>query len=155
MMINFVFIIALLYILVLDMKLMRYSAESFKNKLGRLGYGFIALIAFFYLRTVPLGPYSSTYIRLLYGLSPMLIIITSLMLVVLVLKCRKELMQTTWQLIRHKWNIIELTVLTALLIATAVDKSLWSFIGTFAIAAVLIAREAFFLALKRNNETEA
>jgi hypothetical protein len=73
----------------------------------------------------------------------------------LIIKYRKELFQTIQEFIKNKWNIIEVTALTSLLIATALDTSLWSFMGTLAVVGILITREAFIMALKRNNEAKA
>ncbi|MDH4230688.1 MAG: hypothetical protein OEW04_01510 [Nitrospirota bacterium] len=91
----------------------------------------------------------------MYGLSPLLTVVAIFLLLRFTLKYRKELLQTIQELIKNKWNIFEVAALTALLIATAVDTSLWSFIGTFAVLGVLIVREAFIVALKRNNEARA
>ncbi len=154
-MIKFLFISALLCVLFYDLKLARYAAQSTKKIIRGIIYSLILLIASLYLRTEPLGPRSSTYMTLIYGLSPFLSLVAVLLLLRLILKHRKELFRTILELIKNKWNIFEIAVLTGLLIATAVDTSLWSFMVTFAVSGVLITREAFIVALSRNKETRA
>ena len=154
-MIKFLFIIALLYALFYDLKLTRHANQSTKKIIRGMIYGLILLIASLYLRTDPLGLRSSIYIALIYGLSPLLTLVAVLLLLRLILKYRKELFQTIRELIKSKWNIFEIAVLTGLLIATSVDTSLWSFMVTFTVAGVLITREAFIVALSRNRETRA
>jgi len=154
-MINFVYICALLYVVFYDLKLTRYADGSTKMIIRKLTYNLILLVASLYLRTPPISQRSSTYIQLMYGLSPLLTVVAIFLLLRFTLKYRKELLQTIQELIKNKWNIFEVAALTALLIATAVDTSLWSFIGTFAVLGVLIVREAFIVALKRNNEARA
>jgi len=153
-MIKFILIIALLYVLFYGLKLTRYN-QAEKKIMRHMMSGLILLIASLYLRTDSLGARSSTYIQLIYGLSPLITVGAIFLLLGLILKYRKELFQTTQQLIKDKRNVFEIAVLTILLIATAVDTSLWAFIGTFAITSILIAREAYVVALKRNNEARA
>jgi len=154
-MINFLFIIALLYVLFYDLKLTRYAPDSTKKVIRNMGYGFLLLIASLYTRADPLYPRSSEYIKLMHKLGQLFTLVAVSCLFWLVLKYRKELFQTILQLMRNKWNIFELTVLTVLPIATAVDTSLWSFMVTFVLLGVLIAKEVFFVALKKNNEAKA
>ena len=154
-MIKFLFIIALLYVLFFDLKLTRHANQSTKKIIRGMIYGLILLIASLYLRTDSLGSRSSIYIALIYGLSPFLTIVAVLLLLRLILKYRKELLQTIRELIKSKWNIVKIAVLTGLLIATAIDASLWSFIVAFAVSGVLIIREAFIAALNRNKEARA
>src|SRR5574340_946601 len=115
-MIKFLFIIALLYVIFYDLKLARYADQSAKKIIRGIIYSLILLIACLYLRTEPLGPRSSTYITLIYGLSPLLTIVAVLLLIRLILKYRKELLQTIQELIKSKWNIFEIAILTGLLI---------------------------------------
>ncbi len=142
-MIKFVYISALLYVLFYALKLMRYADQGAKKIIRDMIYGLILLIASLYLRTDPLGPRSSTYIALVYRLSPILTVVSAVILLRVIVKYRDKLIGTIRHLIKNKWNLFEIAVLTGLLIATAIDTSLWAFMGTFVVLGVLIVREAF------------